>query len=139
MEEKLDRRLYEFAKFTLNAQFVEEAMRMFIALASGNIQRVAKQENQYFRKTQYSNLEKLSMGQLLTRLKTFLEDEYLLGKLKKLRKERNDIVHNEFLEIVEDMRNIKSVKTKTARLQNAATLAEECFLRLMKHIKSLRV
>lgn len=129
----------KFCDFVIGCQFIEEQLRKGILFCANEIKLSLAESN---KKVKYEiskkELDNLSMGGLLKRFQRFVENQKLIKKLDNLVTIRNEVVHKEFLYLIERKKEAGYLKKRKYKLNHALKLADNCFEELTELILSFK-
>jgi hypothetical protein len=137
----------QFCDFAIECQFVESLLKKGISLCSKSVEislaeyrfkkfKEKRIKSDLFYNVDIKKLDELSMGELIKRFEKFVNKKCkLIGKLRKLKDERNYLIHKIFVEITkpgeeQNFDDEKLDKILKRRIGRAIVLAEDCYTKL---------
>ena len=127
--------LEEITKALTRFQFIEEGILVYLKDAYLLIEQ--KMRGQLSIRLSAKELEGKSLGALIKEFQRFNGNYDLIGKIKGLIKERNNLAHKGFFMMYEKLLDGKDLALHTADVRRVTKRAEECVEQLQKESERL--
>ncbi|MGA9111715.1 MAG: hypothetical protein ACLPSL_06300 [Smithella sp.] len=119
----------------LTFQFIEELIRMHISYCYQIIYLKVSRHIPF--KYNYKDLQKDSLGTLISKFKKFNKDSSLITNIENIVKDRNYCAHQAYLLTYEQQRNPEHLIKEVKRIDEIIGKAENCLERLMAEGKQI--
>ena len=116
-------------------QFIEEFLRMYIAYCYQIINFKVSKHIPF--KYNYKDLQKDSLGTLLSKFKKFSKDSSLIKEIENLVKDRNYSAHEVYLLTYEQQKDSKYLLREIEKIDEIARKGEECRERISAQLKEV--